>query len=279
MDNYGYQNNTQTAPKPPNIFKAFLYAFIPAKYDQLIRVRTGSLIGFVFLLALVATLFQMLVFGIRFIGEFEEVIPDILIRDGKLCVDKDYTLDEGSSFSYVTDKVDSFSREDAKALADAGYDCILLVGRDKLIAMKPPRYAEICFADVVGYGQELKVKDAVRGILYIAVFFTSVIFYVCDILWYFLCSGILLVVGLIAEQMLKRDFQAGQIFRIAVFCKVPVYAASAFLMTCSSWHYAIPGFFKAAITVLFLIAAIRFMPQPNEGPMNGTGNPYGPASY
>lgn len=268
-DHYSYQNNAQTAPEPPGIFQAFLYAFMPVKYDCLIHVRTGSLIGFVFLLILAATLLQMLVFGFQFRGEFEEEFPDIRIRDGRLCADEDYILDEGSSFSYVTDKVDSFSREDAEELADAGYNRILLVGRDNVIVMRSRQYREIYFADVVGYGEEFIVKDALAGILYIAVFFTAIVFYVCGVCWYFLCSAILIVAGLIAEQMFfKRDFRVGQLFRIAVYSKVPVYAVSALLMACSSWHYEIPGFFKAAFTVLYLIAVFRFMPRPKESPIN-----------
>lgn len=279
MDNYGYQNHTQTAPKPPNIFRAFLYAFIPARYDQLVRVRTGSLIGFVILLVLLATLAQMTVFGIRYVGEYNEEFPDIVIRDGRLYIDREYLLDERTRYLLVTDEVDGFSREEVEALADAGYRQILLVGRDKIAAMQHREYQELYFADVVGQGEEFLIKDALRVILYMAVALVALIFFICGVLWYFLCSAILLVIGLIAAQLLKRDLSAGQLFRIAVYSRVLVYVSAAFVSAISFMHFSIPNFFKAAFTVLFLIAAIRFMPQPNEGPMNGTGNPYGPVSY
>ena len=280
MENYyNYHNNTHEAAKPPNIFRSFLYALIPTKYDQLIKVKTGSMIGFVFLLVLIATLARMTVFGIRYNGEFDEGFPDILIRDGRLFIEEDYMLDERTRYLLVTDKVDGFSYEDVMELADAGYNQIWLVGRDKITVMQHTNCRELYFADVVGYGEEIRVKEVVRVILYIAVALVTVIFFVCGVLWYFLCSAVLLVIGLIIAQMFKRDLSAGQVFRIAVYSRVLVYVVATFVIVCSFMHFAIPNFFRVFLTVLFLIAAIRFIPQPNKNPMGGTGNLYGPMSY
>lgn len=84
---YNYQNNTQPPQKSPNIFKSFVYSFIPEKYRQLMNVKTGSMIGFVMLLMLVVTLIDFVLFGISYKGEFGDGFPDIVIRDGQLHID------------------------------------------------------------------------------------------------------------------------------------------------------------------------------------------------
>lgn len=281
MDNYGYNRGTQTISPTPNIFRSFLYALMPTKYDRLINVKAGSTIGFVFLLVLIVTLVNMTVFGIRYCGEFDKEFPEILIlRDGSLYIEEEYVLDEGTRYLLVTDRVNGFCYEDVKEMAAAGYRQIWLVGRDNMVAFQyPVPYKELYFADLVGNGKEIRVKDALRVISYIAIACVTVIFYIGGVLWYFLCSTVLLVIGLIAARLYKRALSAEQIFRIAIYSQVLVYVAAMFVNVCTFMHWDIPNFIKAAITVLFLIGVIRLMPQTDENPMGRTGNPYGPASF
>ena len=60
MDQYIQQQNNPYQQKAPNIFKQFCLAFVPAGYDRLAKVKIGSMIGFVTLLALVATLISVI---------------------------------------------------------------------------------------------------------------------------------------------------------------------------------------------------------------------------
>lgn len=261
MDIYNYQNNTQPPQKPPNIFRSFLYAFIPTKYDQLIKVKTGSLIGFVILLTLLGALVEMTAFGIRFMGEMNEEIPNIVIRDGRLYTDGDYLATTQITYLYVTDDVDEFSYEDTKALVDSGYRQIMLIGRDKISVLRYQEYQELYFADVVGYGEEIAIKDLEKVLLCIAVAIMSMIFYVGSAIWYFLSSAILLVIGLILAQLFGRRLNAGQIFRIAVYSRVLGYAAATLVNAFSFLSFSVPTFIRIAITLIFMTAVFYFIPR------------------
>ena len=66
---YGSSNNYGSNPEPvkvPNIFQQFVLAFIPPQYNRLTKVKTGSMIGFVTLLALIATILSFVVFALSF---------------------------------------------------------------------------------------------------------------------------------------------------------------------------------------------------------------------
>lgn len=84
----------QSVQKAPNIFQSFIYAFIPPKYQKLVKVRTGGMIAFVVLLVLIVTLvdFAVLggVIGVGYIVPLWENIPDIVIDDGKLQIDQEF---------------------------------------------------------------------------------------------------------------------------------------------------------------------------------------------
>lgn len=261
MDIYNYQNNTPPPQKSLNIFKSFLYAFVPTKYDQLIKVKTGSLIGFVTLLTLIGVMIVMTAFGIMFMGEMNEEIPDVVIRDGRLYTDDEYLTTTQVSYLFVTDNVDEFSREDAKALADSGYRQIMLVGRDKISVMRYGQYQEIYYANIVGYGEEIRIKDVAKTFLYIGIAIIFMVFYIGNTIWYFLSSAILLLIGLILAQLFRRRLKAGQIFRIAVYSRVLGYVAATLVSACSFLDVSVPMFIRIATTLIFMVAVFHFMPR------------------
>lgn len=55
-----------TGIKVPNIFEQFAYAFVPPKYGSPVKVKVGSMIGFVVLLTLLATILSAVKFFIDF---------------------------------------------------------------------------------------------------------------------------------------------------------------------------------------------------------------------
>lgn len=79
-------------------------------------------------------------------------------------------------------------------------------------------------ADVVGEEFLLKdwFKEKLLPILYLLIVVVSVVFFIFGILWYFLCSAIYLLIGMLIASAFEKSLGAGQIFKIAVYSKVPV---------------------------------------------------------
>ena len=137
--------------KAPNIFQQFAFSFVPPLYERLTRVKTGSMIGFVTLLVLAATLLSfastMAAFSSINMKELAEELPDFELTGGQLHMGEEFLFDEGNVFVYITDEIDSFSYEDAAMMADEGYKDILLVGRDRLSIMQHWEYQQLDFSD------------------------------------------------------------------------------------------------------------------------------------
>ena len=75
---YGNYNGGVEAQKAPNIFQQFAYSFVPNLYDRLAKVKTGSMIGFVTLLVLAATLLSFVSVMVSFSGiDMEEIAAQL----------------------------------------------------------------------------------------------------------------------------------------------------------------------------------------------------------
>lgn len=259
---YNYQNNAQPPQKSPNIFKSFVYSFIPEKYSQLMNVKTGGMIGFVTLLMLVVTLINFALLGISYRGEFGDAFPDLVIRDGQLHIDNNFLYKTNTTYVFITDEVDEYGYEEVKALADSGYSQILLAGRDKLAYMRYREYQEIYFSDMAGVvGEEFVLKDWFKEkllpILYILIVIVFVVFFIFGILWYFFCSAIYLLIGMLIASAFGKSLRAGQIFKIAVYSKVPVYMVALLVEVVSLMHSTMPVFIRIIITLIFMVVVFR----------------------
>lgn len=272
---YNYQYYTQPPQKSPNIFKSFVYSFIPEKYRQLMNVKTGSMIGFVTLLMLVVTLIDFALFGISFKGEFGDGFPDIVIRDGQLHIDKNFLYNSDGIYVFITDEVDEYSYEEVRALANSGYSQILMAGRDKLAYMRYWEYQEIYFSDIADVGEELVIKDWLKEnllpVLYVFIVIVFVVFFIFRVPWYFLCSAIYLLIGMLIASAFGKRLQAGQIFKIAVYSKVPVFMLALLVEVVSLMHSSMPVFIRIIITIIFMVVVFGFLskeekrPYPPEG--------------
>lgn len=272
---YNYQNNTQPPQKSPNIFKSFVYSFIPEKYRQLMNVKTGSMIGFVTLLMLVVTLIDFALLGISFKSGFVDGFPDIVIRGGQLHIDKNFLYNSNGIYVFITDEVDEYSYEEVKALANSGYSQILMAGRDKLAYMRYWEYQEIYFSDMADVGEELVIKDWLKEnllpILYVFIVIVFLVFFIFRVLWYFLCSAIYLLIGMLIASAFGKRLQAGQIFKIAVYSKVPVFMLALLVEVVSLMHSSMPVFIRIIITLIFMVVVFGFLskeekrPYPPEG--------------
>lgn len=267
---YNYQDNIQPPQKSPNIFKSFVYSFIPEKYRQLMNVKTGSMIGFVTLLMLVVTLIDFALLGISYRGEFRDGFPDIVIRDGQLHIDNNFLYDSDRIYVFITDEVDEYSYEEVMALADSGYSQILVAGRDKLAYMRYWEYQEIYFSDIADVGEEFVVKDWFKEnllpVLYVFIVIVFVVFFIFRVLWYFLCSAIYLLIGMLIASVFGKRLQAGQIFKIAVYSKVPVFMLALLVEVISLMHSSMPLVIRIIITLIFMVVVFAFLSKEEKRP-------------
>lgn len=120
----GYYGNNPEPEKAPNIFQQFVLAFIPTQYSRLTKVRTGSMIGFVTLLALLATILSFVSVAFSFSaisgGGWADAIPEFKVADGRLYIDGDFEFDEGGTYVYITDEISGFTYDAASQIEARG---------------------------------------------------------------------------------------------------------------------------------------------------------------
>lgn len=269
---YGNSNNYGSNPEPvkaPNIFQQFVLAFIPPQYNRLTKVKTGSMIGFVTLLALIATILSFAVFAFSFASfdgsGWKDAIPDFEIADGRLYIAEDFVLDESGTFVYITDEINRFTYEDASAIASNGYRNIALIGRDRISLMQNGEYQQADFSDL---GDEIEIsKDwIVNTLMPLMMVFVTVgyiFFFVGRVLWYFLCAAIYLLIAMLIALIAKKKLSAGALFRTAVYSKVLMFVIITFLDLIPFVSIHVPFYLRVAITIGFMSFAIIKLPDGN----------------
>ena len=271
-NNYGgssHYGDTLEQQKAPNIFQQFALSFIPSQYGRLVKVSTGSMIGFVTLLALIATVISFIsLLGIFAPGEVEtwaNMMPDFEIRDGRLFVEEDFMYDEGGVLVYLTEDVEAFTYEDASELIEEGYQEVMLAGRDRISIMQRGEYQQVDFADL---GSELEISrdwivDTFVPLLMLMLVVGYVIFFVGRVLWYFLCAAVYLLIAMLIASIMKKQLPAGALFRVAVYAKVLMFVAATVLSIVPFVNLSVPFMLRVVITVAFMAFAIVKLPERN----------------
>ncbi len=265
---YNYGGNSESQ-KAPNIFQQFVLSFIPFRYEGLTRVTTGSMIGFVTLLALIATVISFISLAISFspaeLQTWTNKLPDFEIRDGHLFIEEDFLYDEDDMFVYMTEDIDAFTYEDAANLAAEGYQSIILVGRDRVSSMQNWEYQQGDFDNLAGEIEISKtwIVDTLLPMLKIVAIFGYVIFFVGRVLWYFLCAAVYLLFAMLIASVMKKQQSAGALYRVAVYSKVLMFVIAALLSELSFVHFSVPLMLRAAITIAFMGVAIAKLPGKN----------------
>lgn len=265
---YNYGGNSEPQ-KAPNIFQQFVLSFIPFRYEGLTRVTTGSMIGFVTLLALIATVISFISLAISFspaeLQTWTNKLPDFEIRDGHLFIEEDFLYDEDDMFVYMTEDIDAFTYEDAANLAAEGYQSIILVGRDRVSSMQNWEYQQGDFDNLAGEIEISKtwIVDTLLPMLKIVAIFGYVIFFVGRVLWYFLCAAVYLLFAMLIASVMKKQQSAGALYRVAVYSKVLMFVIAALLSELSFVHFSVPLLLRAAITIAFMGVAIAKLPGKN----------------
>lgn len=251
--------------KAPNIFQQFVFAFVPPKYNLLTKVKVGSMIGFVTLLVLIATLFLFgsLVLELSSI-DMEEVtaaLPDFAIKNGKLHLDEDFLYDEDDTFVYMTEEIDGFTYDDAAGMAEEGYSNILLVGRDRLSLMQNMEYQQLDFRDLNGLEISRSwIVTKMLPFLMVVIAIAFVFFFVGRVLWYFFCAMIYMLIGMAIAAIVSKHIETGELFRIAVYAKVLFFVIATGISLLPFVNFAIPLWFRIAATTAFMAFAIVKLP-------------------
>lgn len=276
---YGNYNGGVEAQKAPNIFQQFAYSFVPNLYDRLAKVKTGSMIGFVTLLVLAATLLSFVSVMVSFSGiDMEEIaaqLPEFELSGGRLHMAEDFMLDEGGVFIYMTEDIDSFSYDDAAEIADEGYQDVMLVGRDRISIMQNGEYQQLDFGDL-GESFSLSREWIATGLapfVTVIIVVAYIIYFLWRILWYFLCAAIYLLFGMLIASVMNKQVPGEVLFKTAVYAKVLMFVVATLFSLIPFVDISVPFLFRVAVTIAFMGFAIRKLPdnRPTPAPMMGQG--------
>ncbi|MDE6016789.1 MAG: DUF1189 domain-containing protein [Acetatifactor sp.] len=270
MNNQYGPGNAPAKQKAPNIFMQFAYSFVPPKYGCLAKVKTGSMIGFVTLFMLVITLISFVSLGLEYIvgGGVESALdelPDFELRDGYFSIDEDYLYDEDDMFVYLTGYDDEFTYEDVRELNELGYRKIILANRDKVSMLNNGEYQEYYFSQL-GSGVEIDkdwIINSLMPVMWVCLAVIFVIFFVFRTLWYFLCAAIYLLIAMLIALVFQKKLSAGDLFRAAVYSRVPMFVVALLLSELPFVHFSIPGIIRILITIVIMGFGVWSLPQKN----------------
>lgn len=274
--NYGGNAETQ---KAPNIFQQFAFSFVPNLYDRLARVKTGSMIGFVTLLVLVATLLSFITVVVEFASvDMEKLaaeLPEFKLTGGRLYMEEDFLYDEGNIFVYMTEDIDAFTYDDAAGMIDEGYQDVMLVGRDRISIMQNGEYQQLDFSDL-GNSFELSrewIATKLAPFIMVVMVLGYIVFFLWRVLWYFLCAAVYLLFAMLIASVMKKQVPEGALFRTAVYAKVLMFVVVTFLNLIPFVDISVPFLLRVVITTVFMGFAIAKLPdnRPTPAPMMGQG--------
>lgn len=265
-----YFNNPdgyQQPQKAPNIFQQFAFSFVPPKYSGLTKVKIGSMIGFVVLLTLLATILQFIWFSLAFAvvmnpKTLEENLPEFSIKNGELSISEEVILDQDRMLIYITDEQDLFTYEDAKTLTNKGYTQVILVGKKNFALMQNGQFQEAKYKD---FGKDFSLDrdwliNELIPIVWVCIAIGFVFYFVGRVFWYFFCAVIYLLIGLIICAVMNKKIPAGALYRTAVYAKVPVFVVTLLLTLIP---FIGNGFLTLAgpiATIVFMVFAIQKLP-------------------
>lgn len=268
-----YYNNANAQPpqKAPNIFRQFVLAFMPNQYGRLAKVKTGSMIGFVVLLALLATIIEFVRFSavmLPLVNQLEtsDTIPDFSIRNGELSLSREVIFDQDGMFIYITDEVDKFTRQDAKFLEEKGYTQILLLSRTNMAVVNANQYQEMKWSE---FGNTTAINkewllNTLMPIVWVFVIVGYLCYFVGRVFWYFFCAAIYLLVALIISSIMNKKVSGGALYRAAVYSKVFMFVIMTVVGLIPFINLLLPGILRTplrfVLTSVFMGFAISKLP-------------------
>lgn len=278
MDNYNMYNqdytgeSNQTEVKAPSFFMQFPYAFNPQKYGELMRTKTGSMIGFVTLFLAICTIITYISFAISFSNtdEIKEVLdqfPDFYLTDGEFYIEEDFEYDDPNkaAYIYLTDDIDEFTLNDAQMLYDEeGYTSVILVAHSNLVYENNGEYNQLRFSDIsqFDFDKEWILQTFLPG-LFAVISIGFVFYFVGRTFWYFFCALVYMLIGMICAKIFHKEFTGGVLYKTAVYAKV-LMTAVVCLLSIFNFSFAIPAFVRTMITLAMMLVAFNSLPQKND---------------
>ncbi|MBD5491764.1 MAG: DUF1189 family protein [Lachnospiraceae bacterium] len=272
--------------KAPNIFQQFVLSFVPTKYDRLMKVKVGSMVLFVTLLAFAATVISFInhMISLKFIdvNALVDRLPDFTITDGDLEIEEDFLYEDGDMYVYITKDVAEFTYGDAAKKAAEGYRDIILVGRNQIYFMQNReqlRYQSVGFK-IFGRNKQLSKKRALDAVMpYLMA--ESVVLYIFiflgRIFGYFLFAAVYLLFAMLIASIMKKRLETGVLFRTAVYAKVLMFVAAMILGLIPFMNAFVFFLLRVVVTISFMVFAIAKLPENKPVPMPmGPGMGIGP---
>lgn len=270
--NYGGSYNYGSNPEPqkaPNIFLQFALAFIPPQYGRLTKVKTGSMIGFVTLLTLIATIISfvsiVIILGPIKDSDWTNALPDFEISNGRLYMDEDFMYEDGPMLVFLTDSISGYTYDDASSLAESGYRNIVLAGRDRISIMQNGEYQQFDFKDL---GTEIEISkdwiaESFMPFMMAMLALMYILFFVGRTFWYFFCAMLYFLFGMLIAQILHKKQSSGNLYRTAVYSKVLMFVVMAIFDAIPGVSFSVPVIVRIIITMIFMGFAIAKLPENN----------------
>lgn len=271
QQNNSYQQGIFYQQKAPNIFQQFILSFMPSQYNGLVKVKTGSMIGFVTLLVFIATavLVGRLMFDLSSNGgtDWMRELPEFEISNGRFYIEENYEYAKSRAYYiYLTDDISGFTYSDASAIVAEGYQNILLVGRDTLSLMWNGKYQQRSLEDLGDTEiNRDRLLETIMPVAMASAAIVGIVSFVGRTFWYFLCAAVYFLFALIIAQILKKQQPAGVLFRVAVYSKVLMFVVAGLFELISTMGISMPMSFsfRIVVTIAFMGFAIAKLPDKN----------------
>ena len=279
MNTYEYNENFQTedtlsgmntaqAKKAPNIFKQFIFSFIPPKYAELANAKVGSMI----LMVCIVVLFMsslLFVVGIWEEGGINEMIgicPDFEVRNGELFIEEPYFDDEDNNVWYITDEIEEFHYEDVEYYLNQGNEKVVLIGRYNVCIYEDGEFKEESleeFGDDIFSNED--IEESLYPFVYIMFLGSVLIVFVGKVCWYFICSAIYLLIGTLIAKIMGKKISNVNTFKAAVYAKIPFFVI-ANIIKLFGIGFGVMAIARELLTLIFLAFCIKHLPQKQKNP-------------
>lgn len=279
MNTYDYDENMQAAyaqsdmntaqvKKTPNIFKQFIFSFVPPKYAELANAKVGSMILMVCIIILFMSslLFAEVIWEEGGLREMMGIFPDFEVRNGELFIEEPYFDDENNNVWYITDEIEEFHYEDVEYYLNQGNEDVVLIGRYNMCIYEDGEFKE---ASLEEFGDDIfsneDIEQRAYPIVYIMYFCAAFIVCVGKVCWYFICSAIYLLIGMLLAKIFGKKVSNVHIFKAAVFAKIPFFVI-ANILKLFGMGFGVMAIPRELLTIVFLAFCIKHLPQKQENP-------------
>jgi len=229
-----------------NIFSRFFYSITSfSKYRLFLRQRVGKAVVYLLLLSCLISLVVYIPAGIQydrivddFIANFDTVIPDFTLANGKLQVTAEMPIVlEESAYPIVID-----TSPDAEDRILPKYDIVMLITSDKIIQKN---YANKQVTNFSAFQGLVLTRDNIAQTLPLMKpvgIFVFVLLAIGFVIGKFISALIISLIGLTINSALKTNLSYQNIFKISV------YSMTTPLLVCT-----IPSIIPIAIPFLWIL--------------------------